>query len=296
MKPMLSADLNKARNDFSTLHYPLLASPKFDGIRCVIYEGKALTRSLKPIPNRFVRAYLEALPDLEGMDGELMVEGSFQAVTSAIMSHEGEPSFVFNVFDNVHHKDPFHVRLGLAAEKVDRLSDPRIVAVKHEWVRDAEALEDIERDYLDHGFEGVMLRDPKGAYKSGRATLKEGGLIKVKRFFDCEAQVIGYEEKEKNTNEAFKDELGRTKRSSAKAGKVGVSMLGALRVRGLDGGPFAGAEFSVGSGLNDGLRAMWWHRREELEGMIMKFKYQPHGVKNLPRSPIFLGFRDVRDL
>jgi DNA ligase-1 len=279
-KPMLAPPADKIGNDFSKLSFPYLASPKFDGIRCVIVNGKALTRSLKPVPNRFVRGYLEGRPELEGFDGELMVRGGFQAVASAFMGRDGEPDFIFNVFDRAS-LSVFYLRLNGVQDAIRHLKDPRIVDVPHEWARNAETLETIERAYLDRGFEGVMLRHPHGPYKHGRATPKEGWLIKVKRTFDAEAEIIECIERERNDNVAFTNELGRSKRSSAQAGKVGVGMLGAFRVRGLNA-PFTGAEFNVGSGLSDGLRAVYWHKRAEMVGQIIKYRYQPHGVKDLP--------------
>ena len=72
-KPMLAS---KCENPH-LLPFPVLATPKLDGIRCLKLGGKALTRSFKPISNRFAREWIEAnLPD--GVDGELMLrDGTF---------------------------------------------------------------------------------------------------------------------------------------------------------------------------------------------------------------------------
>lgn len=53
-KPMLAG---KAPDDLNELTLPVLVSPKLDGIRCVMHEGVALSRKLKPIPNAFVYAH-----------------------------------------------------------------------------------------------------------------------------------------------------------------------------------------------------------------------------------------------
>lgn len=78
-KPMLAS---KCENPH-LLPFPVLATPKLDGIRCLKIGGKALTRSLKPISNRFVREWIEDnLPD--GVDGELMLRNdTFSETTSA---------------------------------------------------------------------------------------------------------------------------------------------------------------------------------------------------------------------
>ena len=81
--------------EYDKIQYPVLATPKLDGIRCLMVEGVAMSRTMKPIPNQFVQ---EELAGLNGLDGELMVKGDFNAVSSAIMSRDGEPDFFFHVF------------------------------------------------------------------------------------------------------------------------------------------------------------------------------------------------------
>src|SRR5262249_23995383 len=111
-KPMLAPN---ERLDVSTLVYPLLASFKYDGIRCTIVPGVGpRTRSLKEIPNHYVRGLLETLP--HGYDGELMAprqgnETHMAAAQRAFMREEGENEFTFHVFDNVSIAGPFKDRL-----------------------------------------------------------------------------------------------------------------------------------------------------------------------------------------
>ena len=136
-----------------------------------------------------------------------------------------------------------------------------------------------------------MVRDPNGTYKMGRSTTKDGILLKIKRFDDAEAVVIGIEEKLSNQNEALKDAFGRTKRSTHQANMVATGTTGALRVRTADG-----MEFSIGSGLNDDLRAEIWANKEAFVGKIAKYKSFNIGVKELPRHPVLLGFRDPDDM
>ncbi len=95
-----------------------------------------------------------------------------------------------------------------------------------------------------------------------------------------------------NTNAAETNELGRTKRSTAQAGLVGKSTLGAFQVRDL----VTGVEFSIGTGLTALERQSHWVNQEHLIGAVCKYKFFPVGVKDKPRHPVFLGFRDRRDL
>ena len=61
-KPMLAATVA----DRSKLRFPYLASPKLDGIRCLVLNGEVLSRSFKPIRNRFIQVQLKRLPDTDG--------------------------------------------------------------------------------------------------------------------------------------------------------------------------------------------------------------------------------------
>lgn len=298
MKPLLAATI-KDDQDLAACRFPLFVSRKIDGIRCLIVDGEAKSRSLKPIANRYLNRLL-SVPELNGLDGELVVKGgTFQETTSAVMAHDGEPEVTFCVFDWFTLSNTtsynFLERYEFAAKKVKDYNSNRplirVELVEQKLVGSLEEVLDFEKLSLSEGFEGVMLRGTKGDYKFGRSTLREGILMKLKRFSDAECTVIGFEERQHNANEAFTDELGRTKRSSAQAGKIGMNTLGAFLVRGDDG-----VEFSVGSGLTDEQRAKWWGEREALLGKKIKVKSLPIGKLLAPRHPVFLGFRDERDL
>ena len=96
-KPMLAGKCERP----DALSFPVLATPKLDGIRCLKINGRAMTRSFKPVSNRFTRGWIEAnLPD--GLDGELIVRGTTFSETAGHIGREsGEPDFTFAVFDYV---------------------------------------------------------------------------------------------------------------------------------------------------------------------------------------------------
>lgn len=297
-KPMLSG---KAPEDLSALRYPLLASPKLDGIRCVIRDGRALSRKLKPIPNDYIRAKLEAtLP--EGMDGELLLRdwtAPFKEVSSAVMSKAGEPDFTYGAFDLLPAEGPavpfarrYSALEWVVGERTRHGAD-WLLRVRHFEIEDANELQHFLQDCLEHGFEGVMVRDMQGPYKFGRSTVREGYLLKVKNFDDEEAEVIGWEPLRKNENELETDELGHAKRSTAKDGLVELPLLGALHCRFDDG-----AEFSVGTGFTEADRIAYY---EMAQGSgpwpRAKIKHQPdpggRQPGQAPRFPVFLGFRNT---
>lgn len=289
MKPMLAAATNG-----HFLKYPMLLSPKLDGIRCLIIDGVAVGRSLKPLPNKYVQKIF-GRPELNGLDGELVVgqptaKEVFQATSSGVMSIEGEPEVSFWVFDDFSESGGFQHRLSAARRRIKNQKFCEIVP--HNMVINADELSIWEEGYLELGYEGVMLRHPDGPYKHGRSTAKEGWLLKIKRFEDSEALVIGFSELMHNANEAKRNQLGHLERSSHKANKVGKQMLGALTVKDLK----TGIEFDIGTGFTEDQRKLLWAAGDSLLGKVVRYKSQPTGVKEKPRFPVFLGFRDAVDM
>jgi DNA ligase-1 len=306
---MITKPMKACTIDLLKLVYPVIASPKLDGIRCLKLHGKLLSASFKPIPNRFVNDVLTPLiPD--GFDGELVLRGKrpFNEVSSAIMSRDGEPAFEYQVFDYVI--DPDAEKSKEYHERIDDLKRWFAVAhthkdvalkyvklVKTRVILNVSQLENFEAACCGLGYEGVMVRCPTGLYKSGRATPRLQWLIKIKRFRDSEAIIVGYEQQKTNCNPAQRDELGRLKRSTAKAGMRGKGVLGAFLVQEVEGGvKWSNPRFSVGTGFTAEQRVFFWRNRKKMIGKIIKYKYQPHGAKDSPRIPVFLGFRDPRDM
>lgn len=282
-KPMLAATIK----DVIDLEFPLLATPKLDGIRCIIKEGIPVSRNFKPIPNKFVRQELKGLPD--GLDGELMLrQGDFNSVQSAIMSEEGKPDFVYNVFD-VYSTKGYQDRV-TEAIRLFNLPIPRINIVFPAFVKDLEQLAIFEKTAIEQGYEGVMLRKPDSPYKFGRSTMKEQYLMKLKRFEDSEATIIGFEELMHNDNEATEDLLGHTKRAKKQANMTPAGTLGKLIVKDMKNG----IEFGLGTGFTAEMRKTIWENRATYMGKIVNYKYQ--GIVDKPRFPSFRGFRSKNDL
>lgn len=301
-KPLLSGVV-----DIDKLKFPVMVSPKLDGIRCIIHEGKAVSRKLKAIPNNHIRTTLEAddvnLPDF--IDGELLLRdwtAPFRDVSSAVMAKHGMPDFTYAVFDIITAEGPglpfvarYNALEWVVGDRVQRGHNSWLMRVRHTMAHDINQLMALHREYCGLGFEGTMIRDPQGIYKFGRSTTNQGILLKFKNWVDEEAMVVGVVEQMHNTNAAEKDNLGRTKRSSAKAGKVGKGTMGALECVFEDG-----TAFDVGTGFTDAVRQDLWNDhvfRNGVIGKTIKVKHQPdpNGRRRgqAPRFPTFLGFRNV---
>jgi DNA ligase-1 len=297
-KPMLAA---KSPGNLDTLALPVLGSPKYDGVRALVLGGVVYSRNLKPIPNKSVQR-LFGHRKYNGLDGELIVGSPtavdvFRNTTSYVMSEnieriEPKDDVKFYVFDDfTKANDPYKLRFEQAKNKARHTTN--VIPVPTRTLNSKADIDDLEDWCLAMGYEGAMLRTPNGPYKFGRATTREGYLSKFKRFEDSEAKVVGWVEREHNGNEATRDELGRSKRSSHKAGKVATGTLGALEVVDVH----TGVAFAIGTGFDDVLRAaLWAGGLEAVVGRIVKYTYFPTGSKTKPRFPVFHGFRDPRDM
>lgn len=291
-QPMLAMTCD----DISSIKYPVLCSMKLDGIRMIVKDGVCLSRTMKPIPSKVVQSKF-GKAEYEGYDGELIYglgthEKVFSMSTSFCMSREvpeglEADDIQFYVFDKWDEEGVFSHRLS----KVVSDEENNVFKVPHYECSDDVSVNELECQYLNQGYEGLMIRDPNGAYKQGRSTLKQGWLLKVKRFLDDEAVVVDLVEKLYNNNEVTLDERGYSKRSSHKENKVPANTLGALTVYSSEFG-----EFDIGTGLDDNLRQLVWDNKSEYVGKLVKFKYFPIGIKDKPRLPVFLGFRDEMDV
>jgi DNA ligase-1 len=288
-KPMLSAKLE-------TPTFPYLASPKLDGIRCVIKDGVALSRTLKPIPNKHIQSILSD-PKFNDFDGEIICGDPtdpecFGNTTTVVMSHDKVEDFCFYVFDTIRFPDqPFEQRIDCVNKDFNTLGiQSKIMkVVPHTLISNQQEFDDLEGAFLEQGYEGMMVRSLSGKYKFGRATARENILSKVKRFVDSEAVVIGIEELMHNENEKSVNELGRSKRSSHQEGKRPADTMGALVVRDI----VTGIEFNIGTGFDALQRDQIWQDRDNIIGKTLTYKSFHIGVKEKPRHPVFKFWRTI---
>lgn len=321
-KPMLAEKASEHE-----IRFPLFASAKLDGLRGVVVEGKIMTRNMKPFGNDATREFFSH-PALNGLDGELIVgdptsKECFARSTSGLRNSAFDPRAVFYVFDIapqiVGVRDAGfstrHAALVLHVNAVIK-QFPQFAGrlrVLEQWR--IERLADLlafEQATLAQGYEGLILRSIDGPYKMGRATVAQGWMLKLKRFTDAEADLLGIIEQQHNMNAAFINEVGRSARSSEASGKRPAGVMGALLVR----DRASGAIFTVGTGFDDAQRREWWSKRKgapqpvrkvnpdhspafecfyACDAALIKYKFFAVGSKDAPRHPVFLGERWLAD-
>lgn len=292
-RPMLAAKLK----DVDQIKWPMIATPKVDGIRCLNPDGRILSRSFKPIRNLYINTLLSKILPI-GSDGELFSSDNFQDCTSDIMSVYGNPDFVYCMFDLATNLDtPYIERLKALDDWIkssDKLVSRFVKVLPYTVINSKEEFIDYSYKMVSDGYEGSIIRTPNSPYKCGRSTWNEKYLVKWKPLKDSEAIVTGFEEMYHNENISFTNELGLSSRSTSIIGKVPAGTLGNFIAVDIT----TGVEFKCGTGKNltDSIRREIWKNKELYLGRIFKYKYQAHGMKEKPRQPIWHGWRDKDDL
>jgi len=298
-KPLLAPNKDPLSYEtyFEELRYPLLCSPKYDGIRCIIKNGFAYSRSGKILPSYQVQ---DEFGKYEHFDGELIVGSPtdldvYNRTQSHIMSREKPAEIFFWVFDYTHPNylnRPYIERYDeIMNIEIETLHEKNFKGVPSTMVTTLEDLLKYENECLKAGFEGIMMRDPYAPYKNGRGTFKEGIIYKLKRFQDAEATIIGFKELMLNENTLGVDELGYAKRSTSKEGLVPGNTLGAFVVE------FENQILDIAPGvLTHEDRKAIWEDQEFFLNKILKFRFFAHGVKDKPRFPRYIGFRTLEDM
>jgi len=293
MKPLLAGVY-----DASTSTWPKFVSPKLDGIRALVIDGVVVSRSLKPIPNPTVQERF-GHERFNGLDGELIVgsptDPNCYNNTQAVMRKAGFVDAKFHLFDDFTIPDlGFRLRLESVRDWHRRCEEAHVEIVPHTLMANAAAVQEMYDMYLEQGFEGIMLRDPKGVYKFGRSTDKEQILLKHKPLADSDAIVLDVFEQMHNTNEATTNALGRTERSSHADGLVGKGTTGGFVARDIH----SGIEFNVGifKGATDEDRKEWWRAKSEIVGKHFKYQSLSIGVKEKPRHPRWISWRSELDI
>lgn len=313
-KPTLAATLDpmKEPDVFNKLVFPLWVSPKYDGIRGIGRDGALKSRTLLDLPSKQVQELFGHLTHFDGeviagdpCDGDDVYNRTQSIVMSKDKPHDDLRFYVFDWADEAWQTEKFFKRWVRLSEEVAALNRPDVIFVEQKVVHNLEEFLAAEEEYLAQGFEGIMARAPFSPYKHGRGTLgnpkkpkaEDQCLMKLKRFEDFEAQVTGFIEQMTNTNEAEKDELGHTKRSSAKDGLVPAGTLGKFIATWFTDYVKTKIEAEIPCGvIKHGQRKEIWDNQAAYLGRIIKVRHFPFGAKDGLRLPRCVGFRDPIDM
>ena len=195
--PMLAQSYDKHGHK---IKYPAYVQPKLDGHRCIaiIQDGKCTlwSRTRKPIKSmpHIVKALEDMFQDGDTLvlDGELYhhdYHEKFEELTSKIRQetpapgHEIVQYWIYDVVTDV----PFENRKGfLNVIETKAAEHECVTSVATFGIHNEEDMVALFGIFMDHGYEGAMVRNADGLYKGKRSY----DLQKVKLMQDTEYEIV----------------------------------------------------------------------------------------------------------
>jgi len=287
--------------DLDEIQYPLYASNKLDGIRCIFYKGQILSRSLKPIVNQQLRDKFALLAQYSLdknviLDGEIYsYELTFQEITSYVMTKNKIMDipkhlkfYCFDCIKGENFDETFEIRNKRVSLLEQDLPDPALAIVYQDLVHSKKEVEYRFKQALKGKVEGLILRSREGRYKCGRGTLKEGIIYKVKPFVTFDAQIKGIVQSTEVDPNAEKkiNELGRSVTSKKKDDRIAIEKASAFYVE------YEGKELKVVLAMTDEEKEEVWKNQDSYIGKWIEYKGMLIGAKDLPRHPVMIRFRE----
>lgn len=264
--------------NLTNLQYPMYLQPKYDGFRCVFYNGKLYTRTGLPFANVNLTTHFSKLFETSEnvLDGELYMHGKPFNEVSKILNAEDKPipaDMKFYVYDCIPLKDwelkktnmTYTDRLKLMRTVIANISDrKRIVDTPTDKINSPLEAVELYKKYLKDGYEGCMLKAVEGKYQWKRVTLRSGEMIKLKPFETLDLKVL-----------EIYDGEGKYE---GKAGGIIVD--------------YNGVAVRCGSGFDDITREVLTKNPSEYIGKTVEIKYFEETEDKSLRFPIFIRWRD----
>lgn len=296
-KPLLAPN---EEIDIKILKYPLLASYKIDGIRCILKDGQMFSRSLKSFPNIRLRYHLAPLKNYCKdknilLDGELYCPSLQFNELSGLCRQLDKPlpeDFKFYCFDMVRNNEFNEI----FCNRIDNLKQANIkenhmILVEEKEVNNPEEANRYYEEALEWGCDGLILRNPLGIYKFGRARIKENIIFKMKPFRTFDAKIIRIGQATEVREEAEKkvNELGMSVTSKKKEDRILIDKASVFYVI------YDGKELKVSIALTDEEKIEIWKNQNKYIGRWIEYKGMLVGSKDLPRHPTLVRLREDKD-
>lgn len=288
MKPMLAISY-----DATKIQFPCIAQPKYDGVRCLTFEGKGgeihlLSRKGKEYNIPHIKKWASEHKNLLPLDGELYnhKELTFQEIVSAVKKEsEITSQLSYVVYDipveNVKFASliPFpycdendnlmdcvlqcsgHNRLSMLNEIAKRDDKGPIKISEYRICNSFDDIKHYHDECVEDGYEGIIIRNGYGIYEFG---FKSSNLIKYKEFVDDEFDII--------------DVVEATGRDAGTAVFVCLTK--------------DGKKFNVKPKGDKKLRSEYFSNREKYINKKLTVKYQGLSDDGIPRFPSGIAIRD----
>lgn len=266
--PMLAKEYIPGK---TKLKFPVLAQPKLDGIRCVSDRYNQWSRKQKVFKtNTTVQTHLEIQSLIQLLvlltivfDGELYIPGkTFEEIQSIVTDSDSitDETIEYHIFDIVDETLPFEERMKVL-DSIDA-SFKHLKKVETVIINSEAELDAYLEKCLEAGYEGIIIRNPKGLYKK---QYRSSDLLKYKLFKDAEYKII-------DVNQGIGKDAGTA---------IFVCITEDNET------------FSVRPKGKLAKRQEYWNNRDQYIGTYLKVKYQNLTSFGVPRFPVGLGIRDL---
>jgi ATP-dependent DNA ligase len=272
--PMLAATYSPDKPRKNDITFPCEVQPKLDGLRCVMYMKHGTMVAQSRTGGIFEslsflleasRTHFEKYPGLI-LDGELYtMDIPFETLAGLLKKKKLSDSdkeklqrhVKYHIYDVVSDQ-PFHQRnqFILSTEW-----NPYIEVVPTITVNDWTAGKAQFSQFVEQGFEGLMLRNRNGIYRQG---YRSNDLQKYKEFLESEYPIIGFE-----------DGDGRDK----------GCVIWVCRIP-------DGKEFRVRPRGTMEQRREWFTNGKQYIGKLLTVIYQELSEQEVPRFPVGKAVRD----
>jgi ATP-dependent DNA ligase len=204
--PMLAQKYTKHKNK---LKWACYCQPKLDGIRCIARKENDVVslwfRSGKQVKtmSHIEKALDRIMRNGEIFDGELYIHnadfnklgGSIRRDVNMDIALAQKVEYHIYDFPRISYCNgaflkedaPYMKRLGIFIKRT--LLKP-LVAVRTDVINNEEEMLERFADYIDKGYEGIMIRNMESPYEQKRSY----NLLKYKEFDEAEYKIVGYEE------------------------------------------------------------------------------------------------------
>lgn len=245
----------KGETSLDDLKLPSLVTARLGGVNAYLRGGVLVTKSGKPLPNEFVRNALESVPELEGLDGELVSVVDAQETVSVMLRREGSPQFTWFVLDCSLNPHEDAVRRTTQASEIVAVNGARtggfVRAVVWKTVHTRQQLKETYEEHVRAGAAGIYAKRCDSRYKLGLSTKTEGSFLSVMNRVRGEGTLI--------------DVTTRNRTMRVKDYAVALVVRCAVH----------GEVHNIGTGMSMSDRAEFLKDRDTLVGKTVLFAYTP---------------------
>tara|TARA_R110002033_G_scaffold79081_1_gene130328 strand:+ start:66 stop:1334 length:1269 start_codon:yes stop_codon:yes gene_type:complete len=208
VQPMKMKKFNDFRERFhSSKHakysYPVYISPKLDGENRMAYTGNEkgtveeqsvqwyTCQNVDDVVQACIMKDLEQLPKGYYINVEVYKHGESRQKIVSMASQEDSDlkAYVFDMFKDPN--TPYEERRKLIEEHIPKDKFECLIPVESKLVYSEEEIKEVHDKYIDEGYEGAIIRLPKGVYQGGKRSME---VFKYVTFHSKEFLIVGFED------------------------------------------------------------------------------------------------------